>query len=725
MKRWLKTIVVMCFAVQANLLCAAESVDFATDIISIFTRYGCNAGACHGSAAGRGDFHLSLLGGDPVADYDAVVRQFEGRRVNLANADKSLLLEKPTGDLDHGGDVLFAPDSDAAELLRRWIVDGANRGDGRELMSVEISPTRYVGQSQDDRVKLRVLASFQSLDQTIQRDVTRWTVFTPTDPSAITIDENQVATIHRRGMHVIMVRYLDRTTPISLAVPFFDRETADRDLANRDAEPSQRAVDGGHRIDTHIESLLEQLRLPISAPADDAVWIRRVTLDLAGRLPTVDEAKTFVASPDSNKRRAAVDRLLRSDSFVDYWALRLARLFNLHSLPNETAGTTAFVDWIRQCVSDDIGFDQIAHQLLTATGDSHAIGPANFARMVPDARSHAELVGRVFLGVRIGCANCHNHPLDRWTQDDYHGLAAIFAPLQRGRHVTMAVRGEVTNLRTGQPAIPRIPGYGNLNAISNDHRMQLADWMLSDGKHAFAKATVNRIWQSMFGRGLVDPVDDVRDTNPPSHPELLEHLSQHFIGNRYSLRHTLREIALCESYGRGNATPENSIDDRFYSHRPARPLMPEVFADAIADVTGVANHLNDPEITTRAVSIVDPLTPSQSLDILGRCNRSATCSESEVLSQGLATDLHKINGDLINAKLTSPSGRLHQLIASGATDRQIIDAFYYLAFSRTPSDAERQGWCERVFADDQVTRKQKLEDFVWAILNSRAFSYNH
>jgi hypothetical protein len=719
MNPWLKAIGVICISVQASLLMAADTIDFAADIVPVFTRYGCNAGACHGAAAGRGGFHLSLLGGDPNADFDSVVRQFQGRRVNLANVDKSLLLEKPTGDLDHGGDVLFAPDSEPAELVRRWIESGAKRGDRRKLISLEISPQRHVGQSQDERVNLSVIATFQSLDQTTQRDVTRWTVFTPTDPSAITIDDNHQATIHRPGMHVVLARFLDRVEPISLAVPFFDSSSDNIDHAIKDRTPDDRL------IDNHVDSMLRQLRLPVSPPADDATWIRRVTLDLAGRLPTGDETDEFVSSGDSNKRRLAVDRLLQADSFFDYWTLRLARLFNLHSLPNETAGTTAFADWIRQCVKDDMGFDQIAEQLLASTGDSHIIGPANFARMVPDARSHAELVGRVFLGIRIGCANCHNHPLDRWTQDDYHGLAAIFAPLQRGRHVSMASRGAVTNPRTGQPAIPRIPGHGDLIAGPDDHRIMLAKWLASDGKQAFARATVNRIWQSMLGRGLVDPTDDLRDTNPPSHPELLDQLSNDFIDNHYSIRHTLRKIALSETYGRGRATAENAIDERFYSHRIARPLMPEVLADAIADVTGVANRFGDQTGTARAVKILDPLIRSESLDILGRCNRPAICTESANDSPGLAADLHKINGGLINAKITSPDGRLHQLIASGMSDRQIIETFYRLALCRMPSEAESQRWCESVQDDEPVMRKQKLEDFVWAILNSQAFSYNH
>jgi len=707
---------------------AQDAIDFATDIIPVLTRYGCNSGACHGASAGRGGFHLSLLGDDADADYAAIVRQFEGRRVNLANADRSLLLAKPTGDLDHGGDVLFEPESAPANLLKRWIVSGAKHGAERKLISIAITPDRYVTEMRSPTVRLQAIAHFQDQDQIEIRDVTQWTVFTPTDPSAVTINEDHVATIHRRGMHVVLTRFLDHVQPLSLTIPFFDQEPDITESRSTNKTPELNeplTVDGDSMIDDEVNRLLGKLRLPVSPPADDATWFRRVKLDLTGRLPTPDQAQEFINDNAIDKRATTIDRLLHSEGFNEYWTLRFARLLNLHSLPNESDGTVAFADWIRQCVKDDVGFDEMSHQLLTTSGDSHQVGPANFARMVPDARTHAELVGRVMLGIRIGCANCHNHPLDRWTQDDYHGLSAIFAPLSRGRHVLMSTRGEVTNLRTGQPAIPRIPGVRDLDPATHDHRGELASWLTSDGKQTFAKALVNRLWHSMFGRGLVEPTDDIRDTNPATHPELLEYLAKDFIAHGYSIRHTLRRIATSEAYGRGAALAENAIDDRFYSNRIARPLMAEVLADAIADVTGVANRFVGHEPTVRAVMIVDPLVPSASLDILGRCNRPVACDESQPQSLGLAADLHKINGDLINAKLTAPSGRLHKRIASGATDRQIVDLFYRLAFGRQATETDIRRWCKRLESGDATARNQKLEDFVWAILSSRAFAYNH
>lgn len=339
--------------------------------------------------------------------------------------------------------------------------------------------------------------------------------------------------------------------------------------------------------------------------------------------------------------------------------------------------------------------------------------------------AQAELVGQVFMGMRLGCANCHSHPLDRWTQDDYHGLAAVFARLERGRIVQLAARGGVTNLRTGEPAIPRIPGTRFLNA-DGDHRGELAHWLTSSGNLYLARATVNRLWRAMFGRGLVEPTDDLRETNPATHPELLERLAQDFANEGYSIRHTLRLIALSHTYGRSDVIlAANAADDRFYSHAYWRPLLPEVLADAIADVTGVAGvYAGHPE-GTRAVSLVDPLSPAPSLDILGRCLRTAECDENPAEGGGLPAQLHLLNGDLVNARLTDKSGRLRQSLAAGRTDADILSDFHRRALGRGPTDDQLLRWNAGFDSKDLAERTERLEDFVWSLLNSRQFSQNH
>ena len=441
-------------------------------------------------------------------------------------------------------------------------------------------------------------------------------------------------------------------------------------------------------IDDAVLETLETLRIPVSPPASDATFLRRVRLDLTGRLPKPKEVRDFLADRSPEKRDRLVDRLLGSEEFSDVWAFRFATLLQIRSRGGEPEVARTFHAWLRDQIDRGTSLVDIARVLLTAEGDSHEYGPANFYRMVNGARAQAEYVGRVFMGVRIGCANCHNHPLDRWTQDDYHGLAAVFARIDRGRHVRVLPRGAVMNPRTGEPAVPRLPGGRTLDP-DGDPRRALADWLTADENPYFARAIVNRLWASMFGRGLVEPVDDLRATNPATHPGLLDSLAADFNAHGDDLRHTLRRIATSATYARGGAIPENRVDDRFYSHALARPLAAEVLADALADVTGVSDRYGDLPAGTRAVALPDANIPAESLDILGRCSREAPCAGSGLAGVGLAETLHRLNGPLINRKLADPEGRLARLRAQGCTEWAIVVEFYLLAPSaRTPTDPE-------------------------------------
>jgi hypothetical protein len=686
---------------------------FDTEIVPVLTRAGCNAGACHGAAKGRGGFRLSLWGSDPAADYAAITQEREGRRINLARPQASLVLGKPTGILDHGGDVPL--DSAGAKLLFNWISAGAPRGSPRRLTHFEVTPSDAVVQQTGAVLPLRATARF---DNGPVQDVTAWTVMTSADPSALSIDVSpHEATVLRRGRHTAIARFLDRVVPLSVTLPFSDEPV------NHSRE--RRAS----FVDDQILAMLETLRLPVSPPADDRVFFRRVWLDLAGRLPPPDDLAAFVGDSASDKHARAVDRLLASDAFVEYWTLRLGRLFRAASLPGDATGVETYRQWLADQLAGGVGFDKMARQLLTATGDTHLIGPANFARAAADARGQAELIGHAFMGSRIGCANCHNHPLDRWTQDDYHGLAAVFARLERGRVVTVASRGAVTNLRTAEPAVPRIPGQRDLDPNA-DNRAAFAEWLTAANNPYFARATVNRLWEALFGRGLVEPADDLRATNPATHPELLDRLAADFVASGFDIRHTLRLLATSETYRRsGTVLPENAVDDRFYSRAYARPVEPEVAADMIADVTGVSDQFDRHPLGTRAVALFDPRAPAPALDILGRCARDASC-EGDMVGGGLPAKLHLLNGELVNKKVASRDGRLHKLIAAEASDEAIIEDFYVRALARPPSQAELRFWLEGA-ADAalhreiaEASRSRFLEDFVWSLLNSREFRMN-
>ena len=690
-----------------------RTVDFENDLIPVFTRFGCNAGACHGAAIGRGGFKLSLFGGNPKADFDAVVRQVEGSRINLARPDQSLIILKPTESITHGGGERFGRDHESTKLLLRWIRQGAGLETGRTLTRVEISPKNYVGGALDRPVALKVTAHFS--DGT-SRDVTRWTVFQAEDSSAVTIDtESSEVSVLRRGRHIVVARYLTEVVPIELIVPLTDSRV---DLSG---EP----VRGF--IDQEILDTLTTLGLPVSPLADDVTYLRRLTLDLTGRLPTTDRIRSFLADESPNRRVVLLEQLLKSDAFTEYWTLQLATLLRIRPQPNDSQGAETYHKWLADGVRRGVGYDQLARSVILASGDTHTNGPANFYRTNVDPRKQAEFLSELFMGTRLRCANCHNHPLDRWTQDDFHGLSAIFARIETGRVIRVKPTGEVIHPRTLETAVPRIPGERFLPGRVADGREALAAWLTRPGNPYFARAIVNRLWQRMMGRGLVEPADDFRATNPATHPLLLDKLADDFARNGFRLRHTLKRIALSTAYSRSaNATPGNRTDDRFYSHAAWQPLEPEVLADAISDVLGVPDRYGETPTGTRAVTLVDPTTSSRSLDILGRCGRDESCESSTASAGGLPQKLHLFNGPLINARIRVPGSRLSKLLARGKSPTEIVSEFYLVALCRHPSERETIHWNKQLDAIKTADgQREFLEDFVWGLLTCREFVSNH
>ena len=693
-------------------------IDFEHDIVPILTKAGCNSGACHGAAIGRGGFNLSLYGGDPDADYRSIVLQRKGRRVNLSEPDASLLLLKPFEAMEHGGGYRIDPASDAAKRLLAWIQQGAKRHAGseataRELTQLQVSPTSVVVESDSQELQLRAVAHFSDGSS---RDVTPWTVFTAEDDSAVRIDDRSaVATVHRRGRHLVIARYLSKVEPIEIIRP----------LAN---EPQVADVDSSiHFIDRDINEVLAKLRIPASGLAADHTFLRRVTLDLTGRLPTLEEIEAFRNANGDDRREKLVDTLIGSQAFVDYWTFQLAKLLRIHTQPQDSAGAEAYHRWLRQQLEQDVGYDSLAKTVLTALGDSHEIGPANFYRTVGGPREQAEFASELFMANRLRCANCHNHPLDQWTQDDYHGLAAIFATVRSGKVVSLNPSGEVIHPRTGDAAQPRLPGQRFLSD-ADEPLDSFAEWLTSGDNPFFAKAIVNRLWKALMGRGLVEPADDLRATNPATHPVLLDQLAEDFATHGFQLRRTIRQIVLSEAYARRSSPlVENRSDDRFYSHALRRPLEPEVLADAISDVLEVSERYGPLPMGTRAVTLVDPKTESTSLDVLGRCSRDESCETSGTMSDsgGLPRKLHLFNGALLNRRIASDSGRLDRLIREDAAPEKVVTEFYLAAFARTPSAEELAFWKQQLEGSTQSEQRQKMEDFVWSLLTCNEFVTNH
>lgn len=685
------------------------SIDFDTRVIPVLTKAGCNTGACHGAAAGRGGFRLSLYGSDPEFDHRSIAFELEGRRVNLANPDESLLLLKATESINHGGGPRLEFEGSGVKLLHQWIDAGALRASSTSLKKYSVQPRSTVMSGVGETIDLGATAEFSHGEVV---NVTKWTVFTPEDPAAVEINsETGTATAIRRGRHIVIARFLDHVVPIEIIVPL------SHDMVDLADEPRTNFVDD------HILQTLEVLRLPVSPKAGDAAFLRRVTLDLTGRLPTLPEQDEYLSDAKQGKAAKLVDRLLASDEFNEYWTLRFAKLLRIRSQSGDTTAALKYHSWLKRQLDARKPYDQFAREILTASGDSHEVGPASFYRTVAGPREQAEFTSELLMGARLRCANCHNHPLDRWTQDDYHGLAAIFAKVKQGRVIGVTLNGEVTHPRTREAALPRIPGDRFLD--NGDGRTEFADWLTRPENPYFAKAAVNRLWKAMMGRGLVESTDDLRATNPATHPSLLNELADNFVKHRYDLRHTLRTIAFSNAYGRSSRPlTKNRSDDQYYSHAVSTPLDPEVLADAIADVTGVFEEYAGHPSGTRAVSLIDPRIKSETLAILGQCSRETSCESNSESAGGLTRKLHLLNGPLLNRRITAPEGRLAKLIDAGKPADEIVHQFYRLALCRPPSSAEQAFWQEQ-FQTNSGREKAILEDFLWGILTCNEFATNH
>ena len=684
------------------------AVDFDTEIIPILTRHGCNSGSCHGAAIGRGGLKLSLLGSDAAGDHAAIVHQLQGRRVNLDAAERSLLLKKPSEQIGHEGGLRLAEDSQHYAIMLRWIAQGAGRIEKHRLHELVVQPSELLLNRTGETANVRVIAQF---DDGTSADVTSTTVLTADDPDAVKVDaESGTLTVARRGIHVVIARFLDRVVPIRITVPLNDPWN----LAP--SRPSQNEIDG------FINRQLDQLRLPNSPPAPASQFLRRITLDLAGRLPTSDEYREFEVNPSPEQ---LIDRLFNSGAYPRYWALKWANILAIDAKQLQPEGAKAFHDWLATQIRDDTPVTQMAEAMLTSLGDSHEIGAANFLRTGSSPGDLAEYASRVFMGARLRCANCHNHPLDHWTQDDYHGLAAVFAKVKRGRVVTVSARGEVTHPVSGQAAIPRIPGDRYLQPDS-DGRMEFAAWLTDESNPYLAKVTVNRLWQQLMGRGLVQPVDDLRATNPATHPELLDWLARDFAAHGYRMKHTLRTICLSAAYRRSSRPVSgNESDATFYSRGRTRLLEAEVIADAIADATGVPVPHGD-QTNVRAVALTNNRIPSAALEVLGRCDRSTDCGAGGATAASLARTLHLINGPLINDRISDPNGRLAKLLADEPDNEKVLDRLFLITLGR-PAD-NRIYWQQRLGEanlNDGEARTEFFQDLFWGLLTSESFITNH
>jgi len=694
-------------------------VSFKNETQMALTKAGCNMGACHGSPSGKGGFRLSLRAYDSPLDIMTVRSEFFGRRTNIMEPAASLLLRKPLMEVAHGGGKRLKKGDPAHLVLEQWIAEGMQLDPQTEpdLLRIETVPSKRVLRQPAARQQIIVLGHFS--DGSV-RDLTALADFSSSNESVGSVNVQGLVSKNGRGETAVLARYLDKMSTTYLTfledVPGF--------VWNNPAELNF--------VDSAVFEKLRQLQiLPSDICADDE-FLRRVTLDLTGRLPTSEEAREFLADQSPTKRAAAVDRLLDSNEFASFWSLKWADVLRSNSKKLKTAGVHKFREWIYESIRTDKPLDQFARELITANGSVFENPPANFWRASRDPQDATETTAQLFLGVRIQCAKCHNHPFERWTQDNYYGIAAAFARVGRKNSVDAdeeviftQAGGEVTQPRTNKQMKVHLLLKGDVDVPADqDRRVVFAQWLTSAENPFFSKSVVNRIWGHLMGRGIVEPVDDFRDSNPPSNARLLEELSKQFAANNFSQKWAIRAICNSRTYQLSSRkNPFNKDDEIYCSHANTRLLSAEQLLDGICAVTNVPEQFPGMPLGTRATELADPPTDHYFLKVFGQPQREMACQCERSSESNLSQALQMINGPVVHNKLRADNGRIATMIKENKTDEEIVTAMYLAALARNPSVEEMAASKQHI--GNQQDRRQALEDVGWAILNSKEFLFQH
>src|SRR5262245_47539225 len=725
------------FALWANSAFGAtaeQPISFVNDVLPVLTKAGCNAGACHAKAGGgqRG-FQLSLLGFEPVDDYTSIVKEARGRRLFYAAPERSLILMKASGQMPHGGGVRLAADSEEYRLLTQWIRQGApyRAVAEPELVSVHIEPEHDSVPMNRER-QLKALAKYS--DGTV-RDVTRLALYESNDQAMLHVNESGLVQVRDiPGKVAVMVRYQGKVSVFAAAVPL--------------GAPIGEFPASRNFVDELVFGNLRQIGIPPSPVCDDTAFLRRVTLDVAGRLPTADEAREYQNNTAGDKRDQVIERLLRSPQYADYFASKWVPLLkNRRDAASDITANFAFHAWIRDSLLSNKPYDQIVRELLAATGTVLDNPPVAWYKRVKDTKEQLEDIAQLFLGVRMQCAQCHHHPFERWSQDDYYGFEAFFSQIGRkatataGEDLIFHKRGVAAarNVKTGIMLVPAALGdqVGKIPP-DDDPRLRLADWLSSPTNPYFAKALVNRYWKHFFKRALVEPEDDLRDTYPPSNPELLAALEKSFIESGFNLKELVRVITRSHAY-QLSAEPNayNHVDRQNYSRFYRRRLQAEVLLDAIDDLTGAKTSFANLPVGTRAIALPDNSYNNSSafLQVFGRPEDSSVCECERVQTSSLAQSLHLINSNEIKGKLAVANGRAARLAEGNAPSEEKIAELYLTAYSRSPRPDELQtalAFLRGAGVNDsgeaigtKQATPQEFQDLIWALMNTKEFLFNH
>jgi hypothetical protein len=722
--RSLPIAIVLCGAAMGVRVTAAQSelqrpVSFQFDVLPVLSRQGCSGGACHGSPSGKGGFRLSLRGFDATVDRLTLIKEDMGRRANLLNPDDSLLLQKPLMKLPHGGGRRLTQNDSSFRILRRWIAEGCRLDppDGPLLADIEIGPSNsLLLTTPDSAQQLSVQAHFS--DGTA-RDITNLACYSSSDARVADVTATGLIVRSGRGETTVLVRYLEQTRSCAVTA------TTNFQAFAWTAPPA------ANYIDEHVHAKLRQLKYLPAATAPDEVFLRRVYLDVVGQLPTGTETEAFLAEDAADKRARLIDDLLKRPDHARFWAHRWGELLRITAARLGKRGAIAYHKWVERAFAENLPYDQFARELLSASGSTLENPAANFFCTSVDALDTVEAVAQVFLGARVQCAKCHNHPFESWTQDNYFGLVTFFNRVERkqlpeeGSEIVLGEKGEVRQPRTGKPIKPWLPNHGQIDfSQTKDRRQLFIDWLTSKANPWFAKVEVNRIWALVMGRGIVHPPDDFRDSNPPSNGPLLEALAADFSQHGFDRRHLLRTILNSRTYQADFATNEFNHDDTKYgSHYSTRLLSAEQLLDAISAFTDVPEPFSG-LAETKATQLPAPdIAKHEFLKSFGLPERQAVCTCERAADSNLGMVVQLLNGPLVHRKLTDSDNRFRKLLAAGKPKDEIVSELYRAAVCRRPSESELKAALAHLAAkSDEVAA---LEDVAWAILNTNEFLFQH
>jgi hypothetical protein len=716
----------------------AEAVDinlpinFGNQIVPILTKLGCNGGGCHGKASGQNGFKLSLLGFEPDFDYNALVKEARGRRVFPASPDHSLLLLKPTGQIAHGGGKRMEVGSDEYKMIRRWIAAGTPFGkpDDPVVTSISVYPERRI-LTRQNKQQVAVYAHYSNGSV---EDITRRAQYESNDAEVALVESTGlVRTLALSGEAAIMARYQGQVTVFRATVP----------LAMKIPDyqfPAQNLVDN------FAHKKWQELGLVPSELCSDEQFIRRVSLDITGTLPTPAEVTAFLNSKDPNKRDKLIDALLEKPEYAYFFANKWADILHVKrkQQPSLAQGTFAFHNWIREAIANDKRHDEFAQEILTATGDENKHPPTVWYKELMNPEQFVDDTAQVFLGLRLACAQCHHHPYEKWSQDDYWGIAAFFGRL--GRKATPVAGGfqnqpnqlisifnrpdgSVANKRTGQAAVMKpLDGPPTKLERGEDPRQKLVAWMVDPKNPFFARAVANRYWAHFFGRGIVDPPDDMRVTNPASNPELLDALAKDLVDNKYSLKHLIKTICKSRTYQLSSVPNEfNKHDKQTYARFYPRRMSAEVLFDAVCQVTdsptGFGGLPQDRHAPKRAIMLPDESFSSYFLDVFGRPQRLSACECERVSEANLAQALHLLNSDEVQGKLSRAGGRAEAMAKDPRPDAEKVEGLFLWAFAHKPAPGQMTMALNHI-AQNAQNKKLAYENILWALLNTKEFVFN-